>query len=423
MASVEIVTIGTELLLGHLVDTNSVYIARALADHNVDVYAKHSVGDNADRLAAMLEDVLTRADGAVTTGGLGPTVDDLTKDAVARAVGTRLELHQPSLDALTAIVAKNGRTVSENNRRQAILPVGAHVLDNPHGTAPGFVALRADGKFVACMPGVPREMKPMLDERLVPWLVERFGLQGGIYTTTIRTVGIPESELDRRVDDLFRTLENPKIAMLAHAGRVDVKVMTKAASAERAAELSAPIVADVRERIGAGIYGGDGDTLEGAIVAELAARGATVATAESITGGGIADALVTVAGASAVFPGGIVAYANAAKTALLDVPVATLERVGAVSEETALAMAEGVRARFGSTYGIATTGIAGPSGGSAEKPVGLVWFALARADGATVTRRVVLPGVRSDIRNRAITTALAMLHAELAATGNRTARA
>jgi nicotinamide-nucleotide amidase len=270
------------------------------------------------------------------------------------------------------------------------------------------------------MPGVPREMKPMLDERLVPWLVARFGLRGGIYTTTIRTVGIPESELDRRVDDLFRTLENPKIAMLAHAGRVDVKVMTKAESAERAAELSAPIVAQVRERIGAGIYGGDGDTLEGAIVAELAARGATVATAESITGGGIADALVTVAGASAVFPGGIVAYANAAKTALLDVPVATLERVGAVSEETARAMAEGVRARFGSTYGIATTGIAGPAGGSAEKPVGLVWFALAVPGGATVTRRVVLPGVRSDIRNRAITTALAMLHAELAATGNRT---
>ncbi len=409
MASVEIVTIGTEILLGHLIDTNASFIARSLADRGVDVYAKHSVGDNADRLAAMLAGVLDRCDGAITTGGLGPTVDDLTKDAVARAVGVSLALHEPSLEALTAMLAKYGRPVGENNRRQAILPVGAYVLDNPHGTAPGFVAIRADGKFVACMPGVPREMKPMMEEKLVPWLGARFGLRGGIFTTTIRTVGIGESELDRRVEDLFRTLENPKIAMLAHAGRVDVKVMTKAASAAEAGERSEPVVAEVRARIGQGIYGGDGETLEGAIVAALAARGATVSTAESITGGGIADALVGIPGASAVFPGGVVAYANAAKTAFLDVPVDTLARHGAVSEETVRAMAEGVRMRFGTTYGIATSGIAGPSGGSETKPVGLVWFGLASETGETIVKSVTFPGTRADVRQRAITTALAML--------------
>ena len=171
MASVEIVTIGTEILLGHLVDTNSVHIARTLADHGVDVYAKHSVGDNADRLAAMLGDVLARADGAVCTGGLGPTVDDLTKDAVARAVGTTLVLHEPSLRAIEERFRQFNRPMADNNRRQAYLPEGCVVFDNPHGTAPGFVALRDDGKFVACMPGVPREMKPMLADQLVPWLV------------------------------------------------------------------------------------------------------------------------------------------------------------------------------------------------------------------------------------------------------------
>ena len=216
MASVEIVTIGTEILLGHLVDTNSVHIARKLADHGVDVYAKHSVGDNADRLAAMLDDVLARADGAVTTGGLGPTVDDLTKDAVARAVGKKLVLHEPSLRAIEERFKQFNRPMADNNRRQAYLPEGCVVFDNPHGTAPGFVALRDDGKFVACMPGVPREMKPMLADQLVPWLVQRFDLREAIYTRTLHTVGIGESELDRRVEDLFRTLENPKIAMLAH---------------------------------------------------------------------------------------------------------------------------------------------------------------------------------------------------------------
>src|SRR5665213_324831 len=308
MASVEIVTIGTEILLGHLIDTNSAHLAHVLADHGVDVYAKHSVGDNADRLAAMLSGVLERADGAITTGGLGPTVDDLTKDAVARAVGKPLVLHEPSLRAIEERFRSFGRTMTENNRRQAYLPEGCTVLENPHGTAPGFVALRDDGRFVACMPGVPREMKPMLEERLVPWLVDRFALREAIYTTTLHTVGIGESDLDRRIEDLFRALENPKIAVLAHGFRVDVKVMAKAESRARAD-----------------------------------------------------------------------------------------------------AMARGARERLNADVALATTGIAGPSGGTQEKPVGLVWFALAFGDGEIETRRLTFPGNRADIRERATVAALGLL--------------
>jgi len=421
MASVEIVTIGTEILLGQLVDTNSVHVARVLADHGVDVFAKHSVGDNADRLAAMLENALQRADGVVTTGGLGPTVDDLTKDAVGRVVGKRLVLHEPSLRAIEERFRSFNRPMGENNKRQAYLPEGSVVLDNPHGTAPGFVALRNDGKFVACMPGVPREMRPMLAEKLVPWLVKRFDLRTAIYTKTLHTVGIGESDLDARVEDLFRTLENPKIAMLAHGFRVDIKVMAKAGSREEADAMIEPVAAELRRRIGPGYYGDDDITLAGAIVKRLAEDGRTLATAESCTGGLVAEAIVAVAGASRVFRGGVVAYANDIKTSVLGVPVETLERAGAVSEETAVAMARGARERLGADVAIATTGVAGPDGGTPEKPVGLVWFAIASADGEVETRRFTYPGNRTDIRERATVGALGLMWRTLESVPARTA--
>jgi nicotinamide-nucleotide amidase len=409
MASVEIVTIGTEILLGHLVDTNAAFIARHLADAGIDVFAKHSVGDNADRLAAMLAGALDRADGVVTTGGLGPTVDDLTKDAVGRAVDRRLVLHEPSLRAIEKRFAAMGRTMTANNTRQAILPEGSVVLENPHGTAPGFVALRADDKFVASMPGVPREMKPMLTERLIPWLTQRFDVRSAIYTRTLHTVGIGESELDRRIEDLFRTLENPKLAMLAHNGRVDIKIMAKAPDAAAADATIAPLAAEIRARIGSGYFGDDETTLESAIVGELLRRGLTIGTAESCTGGAVADALVGVPGVSQTFRGAIVAYANDVKTGLLGVPETTLAAVGAVSEETALAMAQGARARLGVDIALSTTGIAGPDGGTPDKPVGLVWFGYAGPDGASEAVKLTFPGTRADIRTRATTAALSLI--------------
>ncbi len=404
-------TIGTEILLGHLIDTNSAHIARALADHGVDVYQKHSVGDNAPRLEAVLRGVLERVDGAVTTGGLGPTVDDLTKDAVASAVGTTLDLHEPSLHAIEARFAALGRTgpVGENNRRQAILPRASVVLDNPNGTAPGFIALRADGKFVACMPGVPREMMPMLRERLVPWLVERYGLKEAIYTRTLHTIGVAESDIDARIEPLFRSLENPKIAVLAHDFRVDVKIMAKAAAEEEADRAIAPVEAELRERIGRSIFGVDDETLEGAIVHRLIDRKLTIGTAESITGGGISDALVRVPGASQAFRGGIVAYDDAIKRALLGVDAALLREFGAVSEEVACAMARGACERLETDVAVASTGIAGPGGATAEKPVGLIWIAVATRNGECDVRRFTFPGSRVEIRRRAIMGALNMV--------------
>jgi nicotinamide-nucleotide amidase len=408
---VEIVTIGTELLLGHLVDTNSAHVANVLADAGVDVFYKHAVGDNAARLEALLREALERADGVVTTGGLGPTVDDLTKEAVAASVGTTLELHEPSVVAIAARFASLGRTgpITENNRRQAILPKGSVVLENPHGTAPGFVALRADGKFVACMPGVPREMKPMLAEKLVPWLSERGGLHEAIYTRTLHTVGIGESDIDNRIEPLFRSLENPKIAVLAHEFKVDVKIMAKARSRAAADELIAPIEADLRERIGTGIFGVDADTLESATLRRLAERGQTMGTAESITGGAIADALVRVPGASQSFHGAIVAYDNAVKISLLDVDADLLREHGAVSEEVALAMARGACARLDVDLALATTGIAGPTGATDRKPVGLVYVAIVARDGAASVRKLTLPGGRDDVRRRATVSALNLL--------------
>jgi nicotinamide-nucleotide amidase len=416
MASVEIVTIGTEILLGHIVDTNAAFIARRLADAGIDVFAKHSVGDNTDRLASMLEGALARADGVITTGGLGPTVDDLTKDAVSRAVGRPLLLHEPSLRAIEARFAAMGRTMTENNRRQAILPAQSTVLHNPHGTAPGFVALRDDGKFVASMPGVPREMMPMLTERLIPWLTQRFEVRSAIFTRTLHTVGIGESELDRRIEDLFRTLENPKIALLAHSGRVDVKIMAKAADAASAETMLAPLAAQLRARIGSGYFGDDETTLESAIVGELVRRRRTIGTAESCTGGAVADALVGVAGASQTFRGSIVAYANDIKVDLLGVPEATLAAAGAVSEETALAMALGARRRLDVDIAVSTTGIAGPDGGSPDKPVGLVWFGYAGPDGEAEAVKLNFPGTRADVRLRAATAALSLIWRRLEST-------
>ncbi|MFY9779082.1 MAG: competence/damage-inducible protein A [Candidatus Baltobacteraceae bacterium] len=410
MLNVEIVAIGTEILLGQLLDTNSAFVARTLADRGVDVYQKHAVGDNAARLEALLRGALERADGVITTGGLGPTVDDLTKEAVAAAVGTTLELDEPSLRAVEERLRAFGRSgpLAENNRRQAYLPKGCVVLENPHGTAPGFVALRADGKFVACMPGVPREMKPMLAERLVPWLAARYDLHEAIFTRTLHTVGISESDVDRRIEPLFRSLENPKIAVLAHDFRVDVKLMAKAPDRARAEALIAPYESELRARIGAGIFGVDDESLEGAVVHALSERGLTVATAESLSGGGVADALVRVPGASATFRGGIVAYADDVKRDLLGVDAELLRAHGAVSEEVARAMARGVRERLRVDLALATTGIAGPSGATENKPVGLVYLALASPEGVEV-RRVTFPGTRDDVRRRTVVASLNLL--------------
>src|SRR5581483_10960364 len=236
MPSVEILAFGTELLLGQLIDTNTAFIAQHVAETGIDVYATHAVGDNRERIAAAIRGALNRADGVITTGGLGPTVDDLTKEAVCEALGLDTELHEPSLRAMQEFFASIRREMGENNRKQAYVPRGSLVLENPHGTAPGFIVI-ANGKCVVSMPGVPREMKPMLTERVLPWLAKHFNIHETIVTRIIRTVNIAESEIDHRISDIFAALENPKIAVLAHEGRCDVKIMAKAASQQAAEAL------------------------------------------------------------------------------------------------------------------------------------------------------------------------------------------
>ncbi|MDQ2864726.1 MAG: competence/damage-inducible protein A [Candidatus Eremiobacteraeota bacterium] len=408
MPSVELIAVGTELLLGQLVDTNTALVASQLALSGIDVHATHGIGDNRARIARAIGSTLDRADGAITTGGLGPTVDDVTKEAVCDLLDVDTELHGATYDTMAAFFTAMGRTMRENNRKQAEIPRGSYALANRTGTAAGFVAFRADGKFVACMPGVPREMKPMLVEELIPFLRERFGVRSTIVTRVLHTVDIAESEIDHRIEDLFRAGENPKIAVLAHEGLCDIKVMAKAQTAEQADALIAPPAAEIRTRLRGHVFGEDGESLASSIHGLLQARGEVLGVAESCTGGRIAAALTAVAGSSASFRGGIVAYDNAVKISELDVPDSTLRRFGAVSEETARAMAEGVKKRLGTDYALATTGVAGPGGGSDEKPVGLVWIAIA-GDGGGSAHRVVFPGDREAVQRRATLAALAQL--------------
>ncbi len=408
MPSVELIAVGTELLLGQLVDTNTAHVAARLAEIGVDVRATHAVGDNRERIAATIRAALERADGVVTTGGLGPTVDDLTKEAVCDALGLGTERYQPALDQMRAFFAAIGREMRPNNEKQADLPRGSVPLENPNGTAPGFVAFGADGRFVACMPGVPREMKPMLAERLLPFLRERYALDAAIYTRVIHTINVGESEIDHRIDDLFRAGENPKIAVLAHDARADVKVMAKARNPQEAAALIEPVAAEIVARLSGHVFGYDDETLEGVILASLARAGRRLAVAESCTGGRIASALTSVPGASSAFAGGVVAYENAVKVRELGVDPALIERYGAVSEEVALAMAAGARARLQCDLAVSTTGIAGPDGGTAEKPVGLVWIGLDDG-GRPRAWRFLLRGGRAAVQQRATTVALGIV--------------
>jgi nicotinamide-nucleotide amidase len=409
MPSVELLAIGTELLLGQLLDTNTGFIAQRLAENGIDVHATHAVGDNVDRIAASLRSALSRADGVVTTGGLGPTVDDLTTEAVCKALDLGTELYEPALKQMEEVFASLGRPMRANNRKQAELPRGSLALRNPNGTAPGFVAFASDGKFVASMPGVPREMKPMLVEQVVPFLRDRLGTGEGIHTRVLHTIGLGESEIDHRIADLFRSSENPKIAVLAHDFRADVKIMAKSASAASAQALIAPLQHELERRLEGFIFGRDDDTPASAIHALLQARMQKLAIAESLTGGRIATALTSVSGSSLSFLGGVVAYDNAVKIAELDVRAETIARVGAVSEEVAAEMASGVRKRLGADLSLATTGIAGPAGGSPEKPVGLVWFALDDADGTAMAWRYQLSGEREAVVARATTVGLGIL--------------
>ncbi len=370
----EVVSVGTELLLGQITDTNATYICRRLAECGIPVYFRQTVGDNFQRVQQAFRLAWSRADLVVFTGGLGPTEDDLTKDAVAAALGADLVEDEVSLAHLEQFFARRGRTMTPNQRRQALVPKGALPIPNRWGTAPG-VFWEVDGRVVVLVPGVPREMRGMVDEFVLPELQRRgWWGQEVIRSRVLRTVGIGEGQLEEMVRDLLHTT-NPTVAPLAHVGEVHLRV-TARGSPDEVERMLAEAEAKLRDRLGDAVYGTDDDTLDTVVARLLREAELTVAVAESCTGG-LLELLTSVPGSSAYFLGGVVAYANHAKRTLLGVPQELLDRCGAVSAEVAEAMARGVRERFGAELGLAVTGIAGPGGGTEEKPVGRVFLALA----------------------------------------------
>ncbi|MBE3099829.1 MAG: competence/damage-inducible protein A [Acidobacteria bacterium] len=406
---VVILSIGTELVSGLWLDTHARDIARALTAVGIDV-ARHVTVDDVERdIEEALRAACAEADVVVATGGLGPTLDDCTREALAAVLGAPLEEDAGARAHLEAWAKARGRTLSPSNLRQALLPRGARTIANPVGTALGIDA-RAGRARVFCMPGVPAEMARMLGEEVLPQLGQA---SGGRVTLirTVRTHGMPESIVGERLADLMAPGRRPHVGTAVHGGMIDIHIYATGRRDEVLRLLDAG-AADVRRRLGDAAYGEDEDRLETAVAALLAARRATLALAESCTGGLVAAKLVAVPGISAHLLEGVVCYANESKVRTAGVPEELIEAHGAVSEPVARAMAEGIRARNRATVGLGVTGIAGPGGGTPEKPVGLVWFAVADAAG-TGAARETFTGDRALVRERAANYALNMLRLRL----------
>lgn len=402
----EIISVGTELLLGHTINTDAAHVARALSSLGIDLHHACVVGDNAARLEECLRAALQRSDLIITTGGLGPTNDDLTKETVARVLGLPLEEDADSLRRLREYFGD--RPVGENQYKQAWLPRGSHAFANSVGTAPGCAAPAEGGKLVILLPGPPSELLPMLHDEVVPWLARKTG--ACIHSSMVRTFALGEGDAELRLRDMTGAA-NPTVATYATDGEMFVRITAKAATAEEAAQLVAPVRDAVCRRLGEHVYGVDVENLESVVVPLLLQRGETLTTAESCTGGLLAKRITDVAGASSVFHQGVVTYANEAKTRLLGVPEELLASVGAVSPEVARCMAEQACTRYGSTWGVGISGIAGPGGATATKPVGLVYIAL--SNGRQTWLRVMCPHGRymgrAWTRQRAASHALDML--------------
>ena len=378
----EVLSVGTELLLGQTVNTDTTIVAKALSMLGIDLLYAAVVGDNVKRLEKAVHDALERSDILITTGGLGPTGDDLTKETVAAAAGKALALHEPSYKRLMEYFARGG--LSENQIKQAMLPEGCTVLQNDNGTAPGCAFQTAAGKLVVMLPGPPSELEPMLQNYAVPYLAQ---FQSAVIAShSVHVFGRGEAAVAEMIADLTEN-SNPTAAPYAKEGGMFVRVTAKAATQAEADALCAPVVEEIRRRVGSFVYSVDVDSLEALVVDALRAVGKTLATAESCTGGLLAKRITDVAGSSDVFEMGCVTYANRVKEKLLGVPHETLEAHGAVSEETARAMAEGIVRASGADIGVGITGIAGPGGGTAEKPVGLVYIALSDGKSTWVAKR------------------------------------
>ena len=416
--SAEILTIGTEILLGDLLDTNAAWISGRLAALGVSIYRHTTVGDNKKRITAALKEAASRADLVITTGGLGPTSDDLTNACLGEAAGREMVEYPEARRHVDEMFQRFGRTPTQSNYKQALFPEGSELIPNPAGTAMGAM-LELDGALVATFPGVPGEMKGMFEETLEPLIKERS--EGSILSRTLWFTGIGESALAEKVQDLLDA-SDPTVAPLAGQGKVRLRITTRAATTEEAEEKIAPVADEILSRLGDYYFGEDDETLESAIGKLLTGRGETLALAESCTGGLLAKRLTDRAGSSAFFTEGLVTYSNEAKERLLGVPHELLVQHGAVSEPVAKAMAEGVRKTARTDYGLSVTGVAGPDGGTEEKPVGLVFVGISDAEG-TVAERLDLSAWRRSreaIRERSANRAFDLLRYRILLEGNKT---
>lgn len=412
----ELLAVGTELLLGNILNTDARDLSQLLAGMGVNVHYHSVVGDNPGRLKAAVELARSRADILITTGGLGPTCDDLTKQILCEAFGRKLVFHPECAQAIRDFFACSGREMTENNLQQAWLPEGCTVLENRWGTAPGC-AFRSGENYVVMLPGPPRECIPMFREEAAPWLAQLS--EGVIHSRTLRVFGLGESQVESLLRDRMNELQNPTLAPYAKEGEVELRITAKAETKEQCAALIAPVEAEVRALLGDRVYGADVTSIEQVVLAQLKERGLTLGTAESCTGGLIAKRFTDLPGASAVFRGSIVSYVNDVKADVLGVSRSLLEERGAVCEEVARAMVEGARRALGCDLALAVTGVAGPDRDGWGNPVGLVFVALA-APGECRVRRLNLAEpnhMRDRVRTLAANHALDLARRFLAGMG------
>ncbi len=366
-----ILSIGTELLFGQITNTNTVYLSQKLNMLGYDVMYHYTVGDNPERVRDMIRLAFQDCDLVITTGGLGPTQDDLTKEMVCQVMGDELVMMDEVMSELESYFEKLGRPMTENNKKQAYVPSRAEVFINHEGSAPGF-ALEKDGKYVICMPGPPREMTSMFEDSVMPYLQSMS--EDVIYYRMLRAFGIGESALETKLLDLIDDQTDPTLATYAKEGECSLRIASKRKTEAEAREAVDEMVEKVKERVGEFIYSCDDEELVQVVCRKLMEKGLTLSSAESCTGGKFAAAVTDIPGISAVFQRGLVTYSNQAKMDELGVKAETLEKYGAVSEETAMEMVEGLRRVSGSDVCVSVTGIAGPGGGSDAKPVGLVYI-------------------------------------------------
>lgn len=405
----EILAVGTELLLGNIVNTNAQYIAKRLADLGIEVYHQAVIGDNPKRLMDAYTSAFKRADLVITTGGLGPTKDDLTKEVAFDYFGKEAVLHKDILDNIEEYFKKINRNMVESNKKQAYFPMDVLILKNNHGTAPGCI-IEEGNKTLIVLPGPPREMKHMFEDYVIPYLMK---YQDGILVSRVlRIIGIGESAAAEMIEDIIDKGKNPTIATYAKESEVTIRITAKANTEEEAEKLIVPVEEEIRQRLGIAVYGEGETQIEEVVGKILVDNKLTISTAESCTGGLLAGKIINYPGISTVFKEGVITYSNESKIKRLKVKKEILDKFGAVSSQVAAEMAEGIAKASGTDIGISTTGIAGPEGGSDEKPVGLVYIGL-YIKGEVKTKELHLAGDRQKVRNTAVIRAIEWLRREL----------